>query len=340
MSMINSQIVLRARPMGLAKRTDFEFKESPVRALAEGEYLVRMLWLAIDAGMANRLRDEKNYTARVELGEVMHGSGIGQVISSQGERFKEGDLLRFLSGWQEYAIIDGKTPVVVIDGALGPLEHHLSLLGDSGAAAYFGIHDILKPRSQQTLVVSAAVGGVGSVAGQIGKMLGCRVVGIAGGPSKCAHAVSSLSFDACVDHRSPDFADNLSTVLSGGVDRYLDNTGGTVSEALFPHYNVFAQIAVCGRVGMSHLPNTQDDVGQRDHNVVLIKRLRKQGFLIYDYPDRLPEAVTSLARWYREGKIKVDLAIDQGVRNAPAALEGVLTGANIGKQLIRLAEPN
>lgn len=316
--------------------SDFTLIETDVPTPGQGEALVRMRWLAIDIGMVNRLRAEKNYAARVEVGEPMHGSGIGEVVGGSHATLKPGDLVRFLSGWQEYALVGAQTAHTLIDPASGPLEHHLSHLGDSGLAAYFGMVEILEAKPGQVLVVSAAGGGVGALAGQIGKLMGCTVVGIAGGEDKCRHVVDHLGFDRCVDHRATDFTGQLAAALPAGVDLYFDNVGGSIAEALLPMYNPFGRIAVCGRVGLSHLSDTNDDIGLRDNNTILVKRLRKQGFLIYDYPDRFPEAISAMAQWHADGKLRSDVVIQNGIAAAPRALEAVLSGENVGKQLVRL----
>lgn len=337
MNLSHRQVLLRRRPSGRAATSDFAVAEVPRPVPQAGEALVRMLWLAIDVGMVNRLRDEKNYAARVEIGEPMHGTGIGEVVGGSHAALKQGELVRFLSGWQEYALLGAQTPFSKIDAATARPEDHLSYLGDSGLAAYFGIVDVLKAGTGQVLVVSAAAGGVGALAGQLGKLHGCKVIGIAGDESKCRHVVERLGFDACVDHRAADFREQLAAALPGGVDRYFDNVGGAIAEALLPHYNPFGRIAVCGRVGLAHLTDTNDDIGLRDNNTVLVKRLRKQGFLVYDYPHRFAEAIAAMAKWHAEGRLISEIEVHDGIEAAPASLVAVLHGRNIGKQLVRVA---
>jgi NADPH-dependent curcumin reductase CurA len=333
---VNRRIILVRRPDGAPTADCFARDDAPIPSPGPGQALVRMRWLAIDAGMINRLRAEENYAARVEVGDVMHGTGIGEVIESRVPALPAGRFVRFMAGWQEYATVDDQASVVVIDDEAAKLPHHLAHLGMSGIAAYLGMVDVLQPEPGHTVVVSSAAGAVGSVAGQIARLMGARVVGLAGSAERGSYVTERLGFDSCVNYRAPDFANALAAALPGGVDRYFDNVGGAIAEALLSHYNVFGRIAVCGRTGLSHLADSRDDIGQRDHNTVLVKRLTKRGFLVYDHIDRHPVALAQLRAWHDAGELVVDHTITDGIDSAPAALEGLLAGHNFGKQLVRL----
>jgi NADPH-dependent curcumin reductase CurA len=200
--------------------------------------------------------------------------------------------------------------------------------------------DVLQPEPGQTVVVSSAAGAVGSVAGQIGRIMGARVVGLAGSTERCRYVIDRLGFDDCVNYRAGDFPAALATAVPDGVDGYFDNVGESVAEALLPHYNVFGRIAVCGRIGLSHLGQTRDDIGLRDNNTVLVKRLSKQGFLVYDRVDRHPAALADLRAWHDSGELVADYTVADGIDAAPAALEAMLAGRNLGKQLVRLVPPD
>jgi NADPH-dependent curcumin reductase CurA len=337
----NHRIVLAERPHGRATLSCFRLEQVPIPPLRDGELLLRTLWLSLDPYMRGRMNDAPSYAPPVAIGEVMTGGTVARVERSLNAAYSAGDLVVAHSGWQEFAISDGsglqKLPADVVRPS-----YALGVLGMPGFTAYIGLLDIGRPKAGETVVVAAATGAVGSVVGQIAKLKGCRVVGIAGGPEKCDWAVRELGFDACVDHRSETFGPSLADVCTKGaagrgIDVYFENVGGKVFRTIVPLLNPFARIPVCGLISAYNEPQQPADGEfiQTLMRAVLVKRLTLRGFIFSDdYQHRLDEFLTALGGWVREGRIKYREDVVQGLPNAPGAFLGLLDGRNFGKLVV------
>jgi NADPH-dependent curcumin reductase CurA len=332
----NRQIVLAARPVGLPKPADFRLVEAPVPEPGPGEMLVRGLYLSLDPYMRGRMSDARSYARPVAIGEVMVGAVVGEVVRSGHPDFAEGDVVEERLGWQEYGISRGRD-TRKIDPSLGPVSTALGVLGMPGLTAYFGLLEVGQPRPGETVVVSAASGAVGAAVGQIARIAGCRVVGLAGSQAKVNYLVSELGFDAGIDYKSADLDAALADACPRGVDVYFDNVGGSITEAVTRHVNLFARIAVCGLISQYNLE--KPELAPRNERFVLVNRVRVQGFIVSDFYARRDEALRHLAEWVRQGRLRYREDVVDGLENAPAAFVGMLQGKNFGKQLVRLAEP-
>ena len=336
---INHRIVLNSRPVGVPTLDNFRLEGAPIAAPATGEVLLRTLCLSLDPYMRGRMSDGPSYTAPVALGEVMVGSTISRVEASQHPDFKAGDLVLGQSGWQSLALSNGKA-LSKLDTAMTQPSLALGVLGMPGFTAYMGLLDIGQPQAGETVVVAAASGAVGSVVGQIAKLKGCRVVGIAGGAEKCRYVVSELGFDACIDHRSPDLKQQLAAACPKGIDVYFENVGGAVFDAVLPLLNTRARIPVCGLIANYNdtaLPPGPDRLGLLPRTL-LIKRIKMQGFIIFDdYAHHYGEFFGEMSQWLKDGKIKFREDVVDGLENAPQAFIGLLEGKNFGKLVVRLS---
>ena len=336
---INHRIVLNSRPVGAPTLDNFRLEEAPIAAPATGEVLLRTLFLSLDPYMRGRMSDGPSYTAPVALGEVMVGSTISRVEASQHPDFKAGDLVLGQSGWQSLALSNGKA-LSKLDTAMTQPSLALGVLGMPGFTAYMGLLDIGQPQAGETVVVAAASGAVGSVVGQIAKLKGCRVVGIAGGAEKCRYVVSELGFGACIDHRSPDLKQQLAAACPKGIDVYFENVGGAVFDAVLPLLNTRARIPVCGLIANYNdtaLPPGPDRLGLLPRTL-LIKRIKMQGFIIFDdYAHHYGEFFGEMSQWLKDGKIKFREDVVDGLENAPQAFIGLLEGKNFGKLVVRLS---
>ena len=336
---INHRIVLNSRPVGAPTLDNFRLEEAPIAAPATGEVLLRTLFLSLDPYMRGRMSDGPSYAAPVALGEVMVGSTISRVEASQHPDFKAGDLVLGQSGWQSLALSNGKA-LSKLDTAMTQPSLALGVLGMPGFTAYMGLLDIGQPQAGETVVVAAASGAVGSVVGQIAKLKGCRVVGIAGGAEKCRYVVSELGYDACIDHRSPDLKQQLAAACPKGIDVYFENVGGAVFDAVLPLLNTRARIPVCGLIANYNdtaLPPGPDRLGLLPRTL-LIKRIKMQGFIIFDdYAHHYGEFFGEMSQWLKDGKIKFREDVVDGLENAPQAFIGLLEGKNFGKLVVRLS---
>ncbi|MFY2736157.1 NADP-dependent oxidoreductase [Pseudocitrobacter faecalis] len=332
--------VLASRPHGEPVADNFRLEETNVPEPAEGEVLLRTVYLSLDPYMRGRMSDAPSYSPPVELGAVMVGGTVSRVEESRHPNFKAGEWVLGYSGWQSYDVSNGDGLVKLGDAPEHP-SWSLGILGMPGFTAYMGLLDIGQPKAGETLVVAAATGPVGATVGQIGKLKGCRVVGIAGGPEKCRHAVEVLGFDLCIDHRAADFAEQLASACPTGIDVYYENVGGKVFDAVLPLLNTSARVPVCGLVSgynATDLPDGPDRLPLL-MGTLLKKRIRMQGFIIgQDYGHRIGEFQEEMGRWVQEGKIKYREQIIDGLENAPAALIGLLKGENFGKVVIRLSD--
>jgi len=330
---LNRQIRLAARPVGFPKESDFQMVEVPVAQPKEGEVLTRTLLLSLDPYMRGRMNDTKSYAPPIAIGGVMVGRTVGEVVSSRAPGFAPGDIVAGFGHWQDYALM----PVNMLrklDPALAPISTALGVLGMPGHTAYVGLLDIGQPKPGETVVVSAASGAVGSLVGQIAKIKGCRVVGIAGSEAKCRYTVDELGFDACVDHRAQDFATSLTNACPKGIDIDFENVGGAVLRAVWPLLNDFARVVICGLI--AHY-NDATPAPMLDLRAVLTKRLTLRGFIITDHDDRFDDFIRDVSGWLQAGQIKYHEDIVDGLEHAPEAFIGLLHGRNFGKLIIRIA---
>ena len=336
---INHRIVLNSRPVGAPTPENFRIEEAPIAAPATGEVLLRTLYLSLDPYMRGRMSDGPSYAAPVALGEAMVGSTVSRVESSNHPDFKPGDLVLGQSGWQSLALANDKD-LNKLDTAMTQPSLALGVLGMPGFTAYMGLLDIGQPKADETVVVAAASGAVGSVVGQIAKLKGCHVVGIAGGADKCRYVVDELGFDACIDHRSPDFKQQLASACPKGIDVYFENVGGAVFDAVLPLLNTKARVPVCGLIAHyndTSLPPGPDRLGLLTRTL-LVKRIKMQGFIIFDdYAHRYGEFFAEMSQWLKDGKIKFREDVIDGLENAPQAFIDLLEGKNFGKLVVRVA---
>ncbi len=342
---INRRIVLAARPSGAVGLEHFCLEEVAVPVPAEGQLLLRTVFLSLDPYMRGRMNDAPSYAPCVQLGEVMTGGAVSQVVTSLHRDFQPGDRVMGYTGWQDYALSDGrgltKLPADMAHPSLA-----LGVLGMPGFTAYMGLMDIGRPLPGDTLVVAAASGAVGAVVGQIAKIKGCRVVGMAGGTDKCRFVVDELGFDACLDRRSPDLPVQLAAACPGGIDIYFENVGGAVFDAVLPLLNTHARVPVCGLIslysgGGSVATTAPGSATSADRlpaltRTLLVKRIRMQGFIIFDYEGRQAEFLGPMQQWLAEGKVKFREDVVEGLENAPSAFIGLLQGANFGKLVVRV----
>ena len=334
MNLINHQFRLAARPAGMPRHTDWTYTEERVPELNEGELLVKVLYISLDPAMRGWMSEAKSYVPPVGIGEVMRALALGRVVASKHPGFSPGDFVSGRFGVQEYAISNGRG-VSKVDIKIAPLPVYLSALGMTGLTAYFGMLEIGRPKPGETVVVSAAAGAVGSVAGQIAKIKGCRAVGIAGGPEKCRYIVEQLGFDAAIDYKHEDVKKALTANCPDGVDVYFDNVGGDILDAVLTRLARGARIAFCGAI--SQYNNTGSAKGPANYRSLLINRASMTGFLVFDYAERYGEAVRELAGWLATGKLKSREDIVQGLETFPDTLLRLYKGENFGKQIGKLA---
>ncbi|CAB4916650.1 unannotated protein [freshwater metagenome] len=330
--------VLGRRTGGRPVADMFDLVEEPLPAPGPGEFLVRTLWLGMDGGPISRLREGGNYAARIEIGDVMAGSAVGEVVASQHPDVEVGRRLSGPFGWREHALRTDTEGLFDVDPQR-PASMALGLLGLHGLTARVGLLDVGTAQAGETVVISATAGAVGLLVGQLARRAGCRVVGIAGGPQKGRIVVEEFGFDACVDHRDPDVAAALAQACPDGVDLYFDNVGGDLQNAVMPAFNVFGRHILCGRIALADLADPNVDPGLRDHNAVLVKRLRKQGFLVYDHLDRWPAVREELWALHEAGELRLPESVIDGFEGAPGAFVGMIEGDNIGRRLVHVADP-
>jgi NADPH-dependent curcumin reductase CurA len=331
--MDNKRVLLASRPTGWVTEDNFRIDSAPVPKPKDGEVLVKNLWLSLDPYMRGRMNDTKSYAAKQELGEVMIGGTVGEVIESKNPKFAVGDKVVGMFGWQQYGLSSG-AGLNKIDASRVPMSAFLGVLGMPGVTAWIGLLDICQPKAGETVVVSSASGAVGSVVGQIAKIKGCRAVGIAGGKAKCDYVVKELGFDACVDYKAGRLDDDLKAALPKGIDCYFENVGGEILDSALRRMNAFSRIAVCGLI--SQYCVTQP-YGVKNFASILTNRIKVQGFIVSDRMELWAQALPELIGWVASGKIKYRETVAQGLENAPKAFIGLLKGENFGKQLVKLA---
>jgi NADPH-dependent curcumin reductase CurA len=327
------RVVLARRPPGEPAESDFRIEEVPVPEPGPGEFLVRGIYLSLDPYMRGRMRDAKSYAPPVGIGEVMTGGVVGEVVKSNHPKFKVGDIVEDALGWQEYALGPSRS-ARKIDPAHGPISYANSVLGMPGMTAYFGLFEVGNPKPGDTVVVSAASGAVGQIVGQLAKIAGCRAVGIAGGPKKCAYVRDELGLDACLDYKAEkDLAAAVQAACPDGVDVYFDNVGGPVSDAVLANLNFYARVSLCGAISQY---NTAEP-GPRWMGTFVGKRVTARGFIVFDFAARYDTALQRIGQWLRAGRIKYrEDIVDGGIEKAPAAFIGLLRGENFGKLQVRL----
>ena len=332
----NRQFRLAQRPTGRVDDSTFALAAVPAPTPAPGEALVRALYLSLDPTNRIWITDMEQYMPPVQLGEVMRGYGIGQVVASHDPNLAPGDLVNGMLGWQDYTIAGPANPMQKLPSGLPiPIPALLSVCGATGLTAYFGLTDLGAPKAGETLLVSAASGAVGSIVGQIGKILGMRVVGITGGPAKCRHIVEELGFDAAVDYRAADWREQLIAATPGGVDVNFENVGGDIMDAVIHRMNLHSRLVLCGMISGYN----GDEKSLGDFTQLLMKRITLRGFIILDYVPRFMEGVMQLTQWLMAGKLKHSETIVDGLEHAPEALNRLFDGDKMGKLMIKVAEP-
>ena len=333
----NRQVILKSRPSGIPQAQHFELLSTTLPELGPGEVLVRNEFLSVDPAMRGWVNAAANYSDPVGIGEVMRSFAAGEVVASRHRGYAEGDRVMGMLGWQEYAVTDGQQIRRKVAEPDLPLSLSLGVLGLNGVTAYFALTEVGEPRPGDTVVVSTAAGAVGSAAGQIAKIAGCRTVGIAGGEQKVRLCVDVFGYDDAVDYKHTDFERKLASVCATGVDVYFDNTSGPISDLVLRHLAKGARVVICGTASMSSWDPWPQ--GPRVERHLLNKSARMQGFLIWDYEHRYNEAVTRLASWIRNGQLRYREEILEGIEQAPDAIAGLYRGENMGKRVIRIHHP-
>jgi NADPH-dependent curcumin reductase CurA len=333
----NRRIVLASRPSGKPTLANFRLEQAPVPQPGDGEVLLQTLYLSLDPYMRGRMNAGASYAPGVAVDAVMVGGTVSRVISSRNSAYATGDLVSAYAGWQDYALSDG-SDLMKLDPRITHPSWALGVLGMPGLTAYVGLLDIGQPKPGETVVLAAATGAVGSIVGQIAKLKGCRVVGIAGGAEKCQYAVDALGYDACISHYDKDMAQQLAAACPKGIDVYFENVGGSSWEAVMPLLNNFARVPVCGLIAhynQTELPPGPDRMSQLQ-GLILQRSLKMQGFIVSNYRDRIPEFISDMSGWLAAGKVKYREDMVKGLENAPQAFLGLFTGQNFGKLVVQV----
>ena len=333
-SQVNRQVRLKSRPSGIPRAEHFEIVDGPVPAPAEGQALVRNIYLSVEPAMRGWVSAVANYAEPVPLGSVMRAFTAGRVEISRHPAFRPGDYVTGLFGWQDYACADAKAILRKVDTDL-PLSTSLGVLGLNGITAYFGLLDVGQPRAGDTVVVSTAAGAVGSCVGQIAKIKGCRTVGITGGAEKVRLCRDEFGYDVAIDYKSAELDAALAAACPDGLDVYFDNTAGSISDAVLKRLRVGARVVVCGTASVASWDPVPQ--GPRVERHLLVKRARMQGLVVLDYAARYPEALAELSRWVKEGSVRYREDILEGIESAPGSIAGLYRGENLGKRLIRIS---
>ncbi|HKF57292.1 MAG TPA: NADP-dependent oxidoreductase [Blastocatellia bacterium] len=334
---VNRQWLLSNRPQGMIKAENFRWVEAPLPSVEEGQVLVRNLWLSFDPTQRPWMSMD-TYVPMVPLGEVMRAISVGQVVESHRQDYRPGELVQGAFGWQDYVSTDGSglVPMRKLPSGVPP-NLALSLFGITGPTAYFGVLDVGRVKPGEMFVVSGAAGATGSIAGQIAKIMGCKVVGIAGGRAKCEWLTNEVRFDSAIDYRAEDVEARLSVLCPEGIDVFFDNVGGPVLDAVLARLKLKARIVLCGAISRYNDPDPAP--GPSNYLNLIIQRARMEGFIVLDYAERFSEAITELSNWLAEGKLKQKEDVAHGLENAPSTLIRLFTGQNFGKQLLKIADP-
>ncbi|MDL5140480.1 NADP-dependent oxidoreductase [Bacillus atrophaeus] len=334
------QIQLARRPQGVPKHEDFRFETISVPEPKQGEVLVKTLYVSVDPYMRGRMQNTKSYVEPFALDEALSGGVIAEVVSDGEGQFKKGDIVIGNLNWQEYSAAS-ESALRKIDTSIAPASAYLGILGMTGLTAYFGLMDIGRPKQGETVVVSGAAGAVGSTVGQIAKIKGARVVGIAGSDEKIAYLKDELQFDEAINYKTEDDIQKaLADVCPDGVDVYFDNVGGPISDSVMNLLNEFARIPVCGAISSYNAESEKDDMGPRVQSKLIKTKALMQGFIVSDYSERFPEGAKQLAEWLKDGKLHYEETITEGFDKIPDAFLGLFQGKNKGKQLIKVSEPS
>ncbi len=332
--MSNRMVKLARRPKGMIVREDFKVEDGPVPEPGNNEFRVKIEYISLDPAMRGWVNDTKSYVPPVAIGETMRGYSAGIVEKSNNPAFKPGDAVQGLFGVQRYAISDGSR-VMKVDISQAPLQRWIGGLGMPGWTAYFGLLDVGQPKEGETVVVSAASGAVGSIVGQIARIKGCRTVGIAGGPDKCRYVTDELGFDACVDYKGGNLAADLKAAAPKGIDVYFENVGGEILDTVLLQMNLFGRIPVCGLISAYNATSVPE--GPKNLRAVLTQRLRMQGLIVFDWANRVPEAIAQLGAWHKDGKLKIKEDVREGGLDAfPDVLNLLYTGGNMGKLVLKV----
>ena len=333
----NRRFKLRSRPEGRITDDTFELVEEDVPEIKDGEALVRTQWISLDPTNRAWIREEPTYLPPVAIGEVMRAAGLGEVVASKHDAYEPGQLVQGLLGWQEWAVASDEVMLLPVPEVPGVAPSaYLGALGMTGLTAWVGMNDIGRPQPGETVVVSAAAGAVGSVAGQIAKIKGARVVGIAGGPGKCELLTEQLGFDAAVDYRAPDWRDQLAAATPDGIDVDFENVGGEIMDAVFARLNLRSRVALCGLI--SGYNDAEPPPGPRSFSNLLVQRAKLEGFIVLDHFDRIGEAIPELAGWMQEGKLQPLETVVEGFESLPTAINMLFDGGNVGKLVVRVGE--
>ena len=335
MNQINHQFRLASRPIGLPKRSDWNYTEEPVRDPGPGEVLAKILYISLDPAMRGWMNEARSYIEPVKIGDVMRAGAVGRVVASQNPNFTTGDYVVGMLGVQEYATADGKG-LSKIDPKLAPLPVYMSALGMTGLTAYFGLLEIGRPVAGETVVVSGAAGATGMVVGQIAKIKGCRAIGIAGGREKCDYVVRELGFDACIDYKTEKVLESLRRHCPQGINVYFDNVGGEILDAALACLAMRARVVICGAI--SQYNATSGVQGPANYLSLLVNRARMEGFLVFDFAPRYAEGIRDLATWRAQGKLKSKEDIVEGFQSFPETLLKLFSGDNFGKLMIKVAD--
>jgi NADPH-dependent curcumin reductase CurA len=335
---INRQWVLATRPKGMVKETDFAYRETAIPTPQNGEFLVRNLYISFEPAMRGWMMDRPSYIPPVQIGEVMRAWGVGQVVESRHPDFNPGDFVHGMFGWQDYIATSARGIMPVTKIAPG-LSHTilLSVLGLNGITAYFGLLDLGRPQAGETVVVSGAAGATGSVAGQIAKIKGCRVIGIAGGSKKCEWLASEAGFDAAIDYKSEHVQERLKELCPSGINIFYDNVGGEILDAALAHIALKARVVLCGAI--SRYNEEAPSPGPKNYFNLVIQRARMEGFIVLDYAPKFDAALKELISWVAAGKIKYKEDVQEGFKNVPKTFLRLFQGKNFGKQLLKIVDP-
>jgi NADPH-dependent curcumin reductase CurA len=337
MDVVNHQFRLAARPKGMVSREDFDYVEESLPELGDGQALVKILYVSLDPAMRGWMNEGRSYVPPVQIGEVMRAGTVGVVVESKAEKLAAGDHVSGWLGVQQYAVCS-ESEVFKVDTTTVGLPTYLGALGMPGVTAYFGLLEVGAPKEGETVVVSGAAGAVGSVVGQIAKLKGCRVVGIAGGPEKCKWIVEELGFDAAIDYKGEDVNAALREHCPEGVDVYFDNVGGEILDAVLARLALRARVAICGAI--SQYNNLDSVKGPSNYMSLLVNRARMEGFVVVDYMGRAPEAVREMAGWIADGRLIAREDVVEGFESFPEALLKLFAGENVGKLVLKVADEN
>ena len=334
--MQNKQWILNSFPVGEIKDNDLIFKDSNLTEVNDGEVLIKNIYLSLDPANRGWMSGKASYVDAMQIGDIMRGGTIGIIEESKNEKFKTGDAVQYQGGWQEYCINDGKGLRVIPLNTGLELPSFLSVMGMPGMTAYFGLLDVLKPKENETIVVSGAAGAVGSLVSQIAKIKGCRVIGIAGTEEKCSWLKNDLNVDGVINYKTDNLNSTLKELCPDGIDMYFDNVGGEITEAVINRFNIGGRMSICGQISGYNSETLQP--GPRNWINILVKRLKVQGFIVFDYQSRAKEAFVDMSKWMAEGKLQHKNHIVDGLENAVSSLKMLFSGENKGKMIVKISE--